>query len=94
MHGAQFDKDAVLSVIRDAGTLCSSKIDAYMVGGGAMAIRGEKVATKDVDLILETEDDARELRDAFVKLDFEVNVRHPEECRELVDAEIMTTSRV
>jgi hypothetical protein len=49
---AQFDKDEVMAVLQKVGKTCTRKIVAYMVGGGAMAIRGEKVATKDVDLIL------------------------------------------
>ncbi len=91
METAQFDKNDVLSVMGAAGKICSRRIAVYMVGGGAMAIRGEKAATKDVDLILESEEDAKELSEAFKGLDFEVNSRHPMECRELVDAEIMTT---
>jgi hypothetical protein len=57
-----------------------------------MAIRGEKAATKDVDLILESNEDAREMRSASTALGFEVNVRHPEECRQLGDAEILTAT--
>jgi hypothetical protein len=91
METDQFDKNEVLSVMGAAGKMCSRKIAVYMVGGGAMAIRGEKAATKDVDLILESEEDAKELSEAFKGLDFEVNSRHPVECKELVDAEIMTT---
>ena len=92
MDAGQFDRDEVLAVLRDVGKTCSRKITVYMEGGGAMAIRGEKVATKDVDLIVGSENESSELKDAFIKIGLEVNDRHPSECRELVDAEILTTS--
>ena len=81
-----------MAVLHKVGKTCSRKIVAYMVGGGAMAIRGEKVATKDVDLILESDEDVRDLRMAFTAEGFEVKVRHPEECRQLVDAVVLTAT--
>jgi predicted nucleotidyltransferase len=77
-------------VLAEAGKLCSRKITVYLVGGGAMAIRGEKDATKDVDLILEFKEDAEELGNALKGLGFEVNIQPPAECKGLVDAKIMT----
>ena len=77
-------------VLAEAGKICTKKIQVYLVGGGAMAIRGEKDATKDVDLILEHEEDAEELGGALISLGFEVNIQPPMECQGLVDAKIMT----
>lgn len=58
-----------------------------------MAFRGEKAATKDVDLIVETTEDAEELGRAFHKLGFDINIQPPTECKSLVDARILTESR-
>jgi hypothetical protein len=77
-------------ILAEAGKLCSREITVYLVGGGAMAIRREKDATKDVDLILEFEEDAEELGNALKRLGFEINVQPPMECRSLIDAKIMT----
>ena len=93
METAQFKKDEVLSVLVEAGKICSIKIPAYLVGGGAMAIREEKDATKDLDIILESEEYAEELGNELKELGFEVNIRPPVECKSLVDAKILTAQR-
>ncbi|MGD0817372.1 MAG: hypothetical protein ABR986_03110 [Methanomassiliicoccales archaeon] len=80
-------------MLGEAGKICPKRIKVYLVGGAAMAIRGEKAATKDVDLILEFLEDAWELTEALRRLGFQVNLQHPLECKELVDAEILTTSK-
>jgi len=58
-----------------------------------MAFRGEKDATKDVDLILEAPEHADELGGALQALGFEINIQPPMECRSLSDAKIPTVSR-
>lgn len=58
-----------------------------------MAFRGEKDATKDIDLILETPENAEELGCALQGLGFEINIQPPMECKSLVDAKILTVSR-
>jgi len=90
MEQAQLGKDEVISIMRDVGNACSRHVSVYMVGGGAMALRGEKDATKDVDLILESLDEAEELGRAFERFGFRVDLRHPDECRAMVDAEILS----
>lgn len=93
MDAGRFDKDEVLSVLSQAGNACTFRVVAFLVGGGAMAFRGEKDATKDVDLILETESQAEELGRVFQSLGFEVNIQPPIECKSLVDAKILTASK-
>jgi len=89
MEPAQIDRDEVLSILRKAGRECRSPIPAYLIGGGAMALRGEKDATRDLDLVLTSQDDADELKRALVGIGFVVNARRPDECRALVDAVIL-----
>lgn len=55
-----------------------------------MALRGEKEATKDIDLIVRSPAEAEELKSAFESLGFGVNTRHPRECQALVDATILS----
>jgi len=90
MEQPQIGRDEVLSILRRVGGSCTMRIPVYLVGGGAMALRGEKDATKDIDLILESQDEAEELKRAFETLGFEVNSRHPAECRAMVDASILS----
>ena len=55
-----------------------------------MALRGEKDATKDIDLIVRSPSEAEELKRAFESLGFRVDSRHPDECCALVDATILS----
>lgn len=93
MNDARFNKGEVLSVLADAGKSCSNRIPAYLVGGGAMAFRGEKDATKDVDLILAAPEQAEELGYALQGLGFEINIQPPIECERSSDARILTVPR-
>ncbi len=87
---AQLGSAEVLSIMEKAGAICRNEVRAYMVGGGAMALRGEKDATKDVDLIVRSPAEAEELKRAFESMGFAVNARKPEECHALVDATILS----
>ncbi|MBU1157709.1 MAG: hypothetical protein KKE24_00015 [Candidatus Thermoplasmatota archaeon] len=89
---AQISKSEVLSIMEKIGNICSMRIQVYLVGGGAMALRGEKDATKDLDLIVRSSLEAQELKRAFESLGFDVNTRHPQECHALVDATILSAS--
>lgn len=89
---AQFDKDLVLAVLGEIGRLCNRKMTIYLLGGGAMALRGEKDATKDVDLVLESQEDAKELVRSLRQIGFEITFRPPLECRALKDATILVES--
>lgn len=88
---SQIGSAEVLSIMENVGAVCKKEIRVYMVGGGAMALRGEKDATKDIDLIVRSQAEARELQVALESLGFEVNARHPRECHALVDATILST---
>ena len=89
----RFDKDEVLAALFEAGRLCAAKVDAYMIGGGAMIFRAEKRATKDVDLVVGSDSEANQLTDAFGKIGFETSLHKPEECRALKDAMILVTTK-
>lgn len=90
MGTSQIGREEVLSTIEKAGEMCTRRIAIYLIGGGAMALRGEKDSTKDLDLVLEEQDDANELKKAFERIGFTVNARRPAECRALVDAAILS----
>lgn len=87
---AQIGSAEVLSIMERVGAVCKKKVRVYMVGDGAMALRGEKEATKDIDLIVRSPAEAEELKRAFESLRFDVNTRQPRECHALVDATIMS----
>jgi hypothetical protein len=90
MEPAQIGREEVVAILRKAGSGCRRQISAYLIGGGAMALRGEKDATRDLDLVLESQDDADDLKRAFEGIGFIVNARRPDECQALVDAVILS----
>jgi hypothetical protein len=90
MEPSQIGREEVLSILKRVGDTCRRRIPAYLIGGGAMALRGEKDATRDLDLVMESQDDADEIKWAFERHGFIVDSRRPEECHALVDAAILS----
>jgi len=90
MESSQIGREEVLSILKKVGETCRRRIPAYLIGGGAMALRGEKDATRDLDLVMESQDDADEIKRAFERHGFIVDSRRPEECHALVDAAILS----
>ena len=92
MEPSQIGREEVLSTLTKVGDLCPRRIRVYLIGGGAMALRGEKVATRDLDLVLESQVDAEDIKKAFQMVGFTVDARRPDECHALVDAAILSKS--
>ena len=90
MDPLQIGREEVISILKKVGNACTKRIHVYLIGGGAMALRGEKNATRDIDLVLGSQDEAEELKRAFEMLGFTVNARHPTECWAMVDAAILS----
>lgn len=90
MATSQIGRDEVLSILKEVGGLCPRKTNVYLIGGGAMALRGEKDATRDLDLVLDSQADADSLKKAFERVGFTVDARRPDECRALIDAAILS----
>jgi hypothetical protein len=90
MEPSQIGREEVLSILRKVGNICPRRFPVYLIGGGAMALRGEKDATRDLDLVLESQDDADDIKKAFERFGFTVDARRPDECRALVDAAILS----
>jgi len=55
-----------------------------------MSLRGEKLSTKDMDLIVESTRESEILRQAFFQLGFVLNDRRPDECQMLIDAAVLS----
>lgn len=54
-----FTSSDIVRKFKDIGRHVSARIEGYMVGSGAMSLRGDKEVTKDVDILFATEDEAR-----------------------------------
>ncbi|WP_066415224.1 DUF6036 family nucleotidyltransferase [Halorubrum aethiopicum] len=51
----QFDAAYIEAELQDLGTTLRTEVTAFLIGGGAMAFRGLKDTTKDIDLVVTTE---------------------------------------
>jgi hypothetical protein len=90
MEPTQIGREEVMSILKKVGDLCPREIPVYLIGGGAMALRGEKDATRDMDIVLGSQEHAADIKRAFERLGFIVDARRPDECHALVDAAILS----
>lgn len=52
MKRKYFGKEEIIKRLQTIGKKLPKPIKVYMIGGGAMGLKGEKDATKDLDIIL------------------------------------------
>jgi hypothetical protein len=65
-----FGEADLMKALSDSGAKLSRKVSAYLIGGCAMTFMGRKVATKDVDIVFGSPDDAKEFTNALSQLGF------------------------
>ncbi|WP_053947951.1 DUF6036 family nucleotidyltransferase [Halolamina sediminis] len=53
----QFDAAYIEAELQELGATLHAEVTAFLIGGGAMAFRGLKDTTKDIDLVVTTEDE-------------------------------------
>ena len=70
-----FGEADLTKALEDGGKHVSRKVTAYLIGGCAMTFMGRKVATKDIDIVLGSSDDAKEFTIALGQIGF-ASVRH------------------
>jgi hypothetical protein len=61
----------------------ASKVEALMIGGGAMSLRGQKTATKDIDLVFVDNGQRKRFIDAITKIGFRSLISPGEEYRKM-----------
>lgn len=60
-----FNKTNIDDVFKEISGDLQSKVQVVMIGGGAMSIRGEKEATKDIDLVVTSLDEFKLLQNVL-----------------------------
>lgn len=83
---AAFGTGYIRSQFERIGSQLAAPVTGYLIGGGAMAFRDLKDATKDIDLVVESGDDLGRLQSALLELDYDV-VRAPAEEYEALGAQ-------
>ena len=70
-----FGEVDLTKALEDSGKHVSRKVTAYLIGGCAMTFMGRKAATKDIDIVLGSSDDAKKFTIALGQVGF-ASVRH------------------
>jgi hypothetical protein len=74
----RFDSEYIESELRRVGRQLEAELTVYLIGGGAMAFRGLKNTTKDIDLIVADGDDLRVLQSILLDNGYDI-VKEPGE---------------
>lgn len=76
-------REPIMAEFRKIDRSLDENLTVYLMGGGAMTLRGLKNATYDLDLLLTTRQDFESLRDLLLELDYEIVENPIEEYKEL-----------
>jgi hypothetical protein len=74
----RFDSEYIKSELERVGRQLETELTVYLIGGGAMAFRGLKETTKDIDLIVTDGDDLRILQAVLLQNGYDI-VKEPGE---------------
>ncbi|MDZ7849701.1 MAG: DUF6036 family nucleotidyltransferase [Halodesulfurarchaeum sp.] len=75
---ARFDSAYIRSELERIGQQLDEPLTVFLIGGGSMAFRGLKETTKDIDLIVSSGDDLRQLQAVLLELGYDI-VREPDD---------------
>jgi hypothetical protein len=65
-----FGEADLTKALSDSGNKLNRNVSAYLIGGCAMTFMGRKVATKDIDVVFGSADDAKEFTNALGQIGF------------------------
>lgn len=68
---SRFGRDYIETELRTIAEQLETSVEAYLVGGGAMSLRNLKETTKDIDLVVTSEDELRRLMGTLDDLGYE-----------------------
>lgn len=74
-----FTEEDLIQALEDIGSLLDRMIPVYLIGGCAMTFVGRKIATKDVDMVLTSTRDVKDLSLAAERSGFDYIQEPPEE---------------
>lgn len=68
-----FKKNDVIGLLEKIGAELPVKVKAYMIGGGALSLRGLKESTKDIDMVLLDKKSLRQIKDSFERIGYKID---------------------
>jgi hypothetical protein len=83
---ARFDSSYIRAELERIGQQLDAPLTVFLIGGGAMAFRGLKETTKDIDLIVSSGDDLRQLQAVLLELGYDI-VQEPDDAYEALGAQ-------
>ncbi|MBU4492571.1 MAG: hypothetical protein KKD69_08935, partial [Euryarchaeota archaeon] len=72
MARVKFDEKYISAELEKVGTVLTSPVTLYLLGGAAMIKYGLKAATKDIDVLLSTLKETEELIHALLKSGYQI----------------------
>lgn len=82
----RFDSSYIRSELERIGQQLDDPLTVFLIGGGAMAFRDLKNTTKDIDLVVTSGDDLRQLQAVLLELGYDI-VRDPDDAYEELGAQ-------
>ena len=68
-----FKKESIIQLLEKIGSTLSVKVRVYMIGGGALSLKGLKEATKDIDLVLSDRKALYPIKKCFEKIGYKID---------------------
>lgn len=87
-----FNRAELENKLRSIGSPLKHEVKVFLLGGCAMVLRGQKSATKDVDIVLNSPKSLKHLVDSLKSLGFHEVVRLPEDYQQLGASAVMRDS--
>lgn len=85
----KFGREKIREQFEDLTECVDRKTVVYLIGGGAMTLSGQKDATKDVDVVVESNESYDRIRDGLVEFGYEPQENLKEEYEELGAAVVL-----
>ena len=74
-----FDEAELLSELERIGNKLRRRVKIFLIGGCSMVFRGQKLSTKDIDIVFTNPSDIKDFTDALTELGFQEVIELPKE---------------
>lgn len=68
-----FEKNSIIQLLEKIGSVLPVRVKVYMIGGGALSLKGLKEATKDIDLVLLSRNALNQIKNSLEKIEYKID---------------------